>query len=72
MLLHFIKLHWRTVLAVVVAALVVWACLPAAWRSKLWEGWKRFGHAVGNVNARLGPLAGILAGLDWVAAHRPR
>jgi hypothetical protein len=53
MLLHFIKLHWRTVLAVVVAVLAVGACLPAAFRSKLWEGWKKFGHALGNFQARI-------------------
>jgi len=50
---HFIAHHWRTVLAVVVLAALVWLCLPAAVRSKLWAGWKRFGHAVGNVNARI-------------------
>ncbi len=53
MLFHFIKLHWRTVLAVVAAVLVLLAIMPAAWRSALWEGWKKFGHAVGNVNARI-------------------
>jgi hypothetical protein len=53
MLLHFIKVHWRTVLAVVALALALWACLPASLRTKLWEGWKKFGHAVGNFQARL-------------------
>jgi hypothetical protein len=53
MLLHFIKLHWRTVLAVVVFAVVLWFCLPAAWRTKLSAGWKKFGRAVGDFNARV-------------------
>ncbi|HKD86452.1 MAG TPA: hypothetical protein VKB58_17015 [Terriglobales bacterium] len=53
MLLHFIRLHWRTVLAVVAFAVVVWACLPAAVKAKLSAGWKKFGHAIGNFNARV-------------------
>lgn len=53
MLFHFIKAHWRTVLAVAAAAGLLWVCLPASLRTKLWEGWKKFGHAVGNVNARI-------------------
>jgi hypothetical protein len=53
MLLHFIKVHWRAVLAVVAAGVVLWFLLPASLRTKLWEGWKKFGHAVGNVNARI-------------------
>ena len=53
MLFHFIKAHWRTVLAVVAAAGLLWLCLPRSLRTKLWEGWKKFGHAVGNVNARI-------------------
>ena len=53
MLLHFIRLHWRTILAVVVFAVLVWACLPAPWKAKLWAGWKKVGHAIGNFNARL-------------------
>ncbi len=53
MLLHFIKLHWPTVLAVVVLAVLVWACLPASWKARLSAGWKSFGHAIGNFNARL-------------------
>ena len=53
MLLHFIKVHWRTVLAVVALALVVWACLPAHLRSRIWEAWKKFGHALGNFQARV-------------------
>lgn len=53
MLLHFIKVHWRAVLAVVAVAVLLWFCLPAALRTKLWEGWKKFGHALGNFQARL-------------------
>jgi len=53
MLFHFVKLHWRTILAVVAFALVVWVCLPAAMRAKLSAGWKRFGRAIGNFNARV-------------------
>ena len=53
MLVHFIKLHWRTVLAVVAAGVLLWFCLPASLRTKLWEGWKKFGHALGNFQARV-------------------
>jgi len=53
MLLHFIRLHWRTVLAVVVFAMLLWFCLPAALRTKLSAGWKKFGRAIGNFNARV-------------------
>ncbi len=53
MLLHFIKLHWRTVLAVVALAVAVWFCLPAALRAKISERWKKFGHALGNFQARI-------------------
>jgi Saxitoxin biosynthesis operon protein SxtJ len=53
MLVHFIKLHWRTVLAVVAVAVVLWFCLPKSLRTKLWEGWKKFGHALGNFQARV-------------------
>jgi hypothetical protein len=53
MLFHFIRLHWRTVLAVVALAALVWLCLPAPARAKLWGGWKKFGHFIGNVNARI-------------------
>ena len=53
MLLHFIKGHWHTVLGVAVVTLLVWACLPASLRAKIWEGWKKFGHFIGNVNARI-------------------
>ena len=50
---HFIAHHWRTILAVVVVAVLVWFCLPASLRSTLSAGWKKFGHAIGNVNARI-------------------
>jgi Saxitoxin biosynthesis operon protein SxtJ len=50
---HFIAHHWRTVLAVVAVGVLVWFCLPAPVRSKLSAGWKKLGHALGNVNARI-------------------
>lgn len=50
---HLLLLHWRAVLAVVVVAVIVWFCLPVAVRTKLADGWKKFGHALGNVNARI-------------------
>jgi len=53
MLFHFIKLHWRTALAVVVFAVLVWACLPASLKARLSGGWKKFGRAIGNFNARV-------------------
>jgi hypothetical protein len=53
MLVHFIKLHWRAVLAVIAAGVLLWFCLPASLRTKLWEGWKGFGHALGNFQARV-------------------
>jgi len=53
MLLHFIRLHWRAVLAVVAVAVLVWVCLPAPVKDKLSGGWKKFGHFIGNVNARI-------------------
>jgi hypothetical protein len=53
MLFHFIKAHWRTVLAVVAAAGLLWMCLPASLRTRIWEGWKKFGHSVGNFQARV-------------------
>jgi hypothetical protein len=53
MLLHFIKLHWRTVLAVVAFAVAVWFCLPAALRAKISGRWKKFLHALGNFQARI-------------------
>ena len=53
MLLHFIKVHWRTVLAAAAVAVALWFCLPARLRTTLWEGWKRVGHAIGNFQARV-------------------
>lgn len=53
MLLHLIKAHWRTVLAVVALAVAVWFCLPAPLKTKLSEGWKKIGHAIGNFQARV-------------------
>jgi hypothetical protein len=52
-LFHFIRLHWRAVLAVVAAAVLLWACLPAPVKDRLSAGWKKFGHFIGNVNARI-------------------
>ena len=43
----------RVVLAVVLVAVLVWACLPASLRTKLWEGWKKFGHKLANFQARV-------------------
>ena len=43
----------RVVLAVVLVLVLGWACLPASLRTKLWEGWKKFGHALGNFQARV-------------------
>ncbi len=43
----------RIVLAVVLVAVLVWFCLPASLRTKLWEGWKKIGHAIGNFQARV-------------------
>jgi hypothetical protein len=53
MLFHFIKLHWRTILAVAAVAGVIWFCLPASLRATLSAGWKKFGRAIGNFNARV-------------------
>jgi hypothetical protein len=43
----------RVVLAVVLVAVLVWFCLPASLRTKLWEGWKKIAHAIGNFQARV-------------------
>ncbi len=51
--LHLIRLHWRAVLAVVVLAVLVWACLPARLKATLEESWKKIGRAIGNFNARV-------------------
>jgi hypothetical protein len=53
MLLHFIKAHWRTVLAVVAVAVALWFCLPASLRTKISAGWIKMGHAIGNFQARV-------------------
>jgi hypothetical protein len=53
MLLHFIRLHWRAVLTIVFLAVAVWFLLPAGLRERLAEGWKKFGRAIGNFNARV-------------------
>ncbi len=53
MLLHFMKIHWRTVLAAVVLAIVLWFCLPAGLREKISGRWKKIGHAIGNFQARI-------------------
>jgi hypothetical protein len=53
MLLHFIKLHWRTVSAVIVLAVLVWVCLPPALKAKISGRWKKIGHAIGNFQARV-------------------
>ena len=50
---HFLLSHWRTVLAVIAVAVAIWFCLPKGLRTKLSDGWKKFGHALGNVNARI-------------------
>ena len=51
--MHSIREHWRAVLAAVLLAVIVWGCLPASLKAKLWEGWKKIGHAIGNFQARL-------------------
>ena len=43
----------RVVLAAVLVAVLVCACLPASLRTKLWEGWKKIGHAIGDFQARV-------------------
>jgi hypothetical protein len=43
----------RVVLAVVLVAVLVWFCLPASLRTKLWEGWKKIAHAIGDFQARV-------------------
>lgn len=51
--LHSIGIHWRPVLAVILLAVLVWACLPALLKARLKEGWKRTAHAIGNFQARI-------------------
>jgi|SRR5271170_3613879 len=43
----------RVVLAVVLVLVLVWVCLPPSLRTKLWEGWKKFGHKLANFQARV-------------------
>jgi hypothetical protein len=43
----------RVVLVVVLVAVLVWFCLPASLRTKLWEGWKKIAHHIGNFQARV-------------------
>jgi len=50
---HLIKLHWRAVLAVVAVGVALWFCLPARLRTTLSERWNKFGHFIGNINARI-------------------
>jgi hypothetical protein len=50
---HFVREHWRTVAAVIAAAVAVWFCLPSSLRAKLSAGWKKVGHAIGNFQARI-------------------
>ena len=50
---HLIKLHWRTILVIVFLAVAVWSFLPASLKAKLEDGWKKFGRAIGNFNARV-------------------
>ena len=51
--LHSVRLHWRAVLAVIAGAVLVWYCLPARLRTTLAAGWNKFGHFIGNLNARI-------------------
>jgi len=47
--LHLVRLHWRIVLAIALLAFAIWTWLPA----RLKVGWNKFGHAIGNFNARV-------------------
>jgi len=58
---HVVRAHWHVVVAAVILAVLAWACLPAPLKTKLTEGWKKFGHAIGNFQARL--LLTILYGI---------
>jgi len=51
--LHSIRIHWRAVLAAVLLALLVWACLPAPLKAEVKARWKKFAHALGNFQARI-------------------
>ena len=50
---HFVRQHWRLVLAIALLAFAAWVWLPASLKATLAEGWKKFGHFIGNVNARI-------------------
>lgn len=43
----------RFVLAAVLVIAIVCLCLPASLRTRLWERWKKFAHALGNFQARI-------------------
>lgn len=53
MLVHFIRLHWKTILSAVVLAVAIWYVLPTSLRATLSAGWKKVGHAIGNFQARI-------------------
>ena len=52
-LLHLNSGRLKVVGAVVLVAALVCVCLPAPLRTKLWERWKKIGHAIGNFQARV-------------------
>lgn len=51
--LHLVRLHWRAVLAIALMAFAIWTWLPARLKVTLKAGWNKFGHAIGNFNARV-------------------
>lgn len=51
--IHYVKLHWRIAAGTVAVAVLFWFCLPKAFRTRVSEGWKKIGHAIGNVQARI-------------------
>jgi hypothetical protein len=52
-LIHLNAHRLRILAAIILVAVLIWFCLPRALRTKLWEGWKKFGHALGNFQARV-------------------
>lgn len=50
---HLVRQHWRAVLAIALVAFAVWAWLPVRLQATLKAGWNKFGHAIGNFNARV-------------------
>ena len=52
-LIHLNAHRLRILAAIILIAVLIWFCLPRALRTKLWEGWKKFGHALGNFQARV-------------------